>query len=105
MKNNKRFLITLCAFVAIILGALFIGGVRYNIEALRRILSMEGIILSDAIGINRGFNGVVNGVILNTLITTSWALIIVKLTKMPVEGPVFVGIFTIAGFTFVGKNL
>ena len=105
MKNNKKFLITLCSFVTIILAALFIGDVNDNIAALGRILSMEGILLSDAIGINRGFDGVVNGVLLNTFITTGWALIIVKLTKVPFEGPVFAGVFTVAGFTFVGKNL
>lgn len=105
MKKNTKFIIAVAIFITIILLALFVGDVGDNIRALGRILSMEGILLSDALGINRDYGGALNGLVLNTFITVGTALMIIKLAKVPLEGAVIAGIFTIAGFTFVGKNL
>ena len=98
-------MITTLAFTIIILLALFIGDIGDNIRAFIRILEAPGILLTDPLGINRNYGGNLNGLILNTFLTTGLSLIIVKLSKTPFEGVIMASIFTVAGFTFIGKNV
>lgn len=105
MKNNSKTLITIIAFVAIIFLALFMGDIGNNIRAFLRLLEAPGLLLTDHLSINRNYGGNMNGLLINTLLTTGLSLIIVKLSKTPFEGGVIASIFTIAGFTFIGKNI
>jgi len=105
MKNISKTMITTVAFVATILLALFWGDVGDNLRAFLRLLEAPGLLLTDHISINRDFGGNMNGLIINTMLTTGLSLIIVKASKTPFEGGVIASIFTVAGFTFIGKNV
>ena len=105
MKKNTITKITALSFVIIILLALFIGNVNDNFRALIRILESPGILLSDSIAINRYYNGIINGFVLNLFLTVGLCLILVKISKVPFEGVIIAGVFTVAGFTFIGKNV
>jgi len=105
MKNYSKTMITTIAFIATILLALFIGDVGDNIRAFLRLLEGPGLLLTDHLSINRDYGGNMNGQIINTFLTTGLSLIVVKLSKTPFEGGVIASIFTVAGFTFIGKNV
>jgi len=105
MKNNSKTRITTVAFVATILLALFIGDIGDNLRAFLRLLEAPGLLLTDHMSINRYYGGNMNGLIINTFLTTGLSLLIVKLSKTPFEGGVIASIFTVAGFTFIGKNV
>ena len=98
-------MITTIAFVVVILLALFIGDIGDNLRAVMRLLEAPGLLLTDHLSINRDYGGNMNGLIINTFLTTGLSLIIVKLSKTPFEGGVIASIFTVAGFTFIGKNV
>ena len=104
MKKNSKTILTTVAFVAIILLAFLIGDMGDNLRAYWRILSSPAILLSDPQSINSGYGGNLNAIVMNTLTTTGISLLIVKFSKTPFEGGVIASIFTIAGFTFIGKN-
>ena len=105
MKKNTMTLLTATSFILIILLALFIGDIGDNFRALVRILESPGILLTDSIAINREYNGILNGFILNLFLTVGLCLIFVKIAKVPFEGVIIAGVFTVAGFTFIGKNV
>jgi hypothetical protein len=105
MKNNSKIMITTVAFIATILLALFIGDIGDNIRALIRILEAPGILLTDPLSINRDYGGNLNALIANLFLTTGLSLLVVKFSKAPFEGGVIASIFTVAGFTFIGKNV
>jgi len=105
MKKNQVTTITAVSFIIIILLALFIGNISDNFNALIRILEAPGILLSDSIAVNRDYNGILNGFVLNLFLTVGLCLILVKISKAPFEGVVIAGVFTVAGFTFIGKNV
>jgi len=104
MKKNSKTIITALSFIIIILLALFIGDISDNFNALMRILESPGILLSDSIAINRDYNGILNGFVLNLFLTVGLSLIFIKIANAPFEGAVIAGVFTVAGFTFIGKN-
>jgi len=104
MKKNTITIITVLSFLLIILLALFIGDVGDNFNALMRILKAPGILLTDSIAVNRYYNGILNGFVLNLFLTVGLCLIVVKKSKAPFRGVVIAGVFTVAGFTFIGKN-
>ena len=105
MKKHSKTTITTIIFLIIILLALLIGDMGDNIRALIRILEAPGLLLTDPLGINRDYGGNLNGLILNTFLTTGLSLLVVKFSKTPFEGVIIASIFTVAGFTFIGKNL
>jgi len=105
MKNISKTIITALAFITVILLALFIGDVSDNVRAFIRILESPGLLLTDPLSINRYYGGNLNALILNLFLTTGLSLLIVKFSKTPFEGGVIASIFTIAGFTFIGKNI
>jgi len=89
----------------VILLALLIGDSGDNFRALMRILQAQGILLSDSIVINQDYGGLLNGLVLNTFLTVGLNLLLIKTLKVPFRGGVIAGLFTIAGFTFLGKNV
>lgn len=105
MKKKSLTLITMITFLTIILLALFIGDMNDNMRALIRILKAPGILLTDSIAVNQGYNGILNGVVLNLFLTVGLNLILIKRFKVPISGAVIAAIFTIAGFTLMGKNV
>jgi len=105
MRKNSKTKITTVAFVSTILLALLIGDMGDNIRAFLRLLEAPGLLLTDHLSINRDYGGNMNGLIINTFLTTGLSLIIVKWSKAPFEGGVIASIFTVAGFTFIGKNV
>jgi len=105
MLKNKITIITTFSFLLIIILATLVGSPRENIDAFLRILQTPGLLLTDHIGINRDFGGNLNGLIINTFLTTGLSLLIVKFSKTPFEGGVIASVFTVAGFTFIGKNV
>jgi len=105
MKKHSTAIITAVSFTVAILLALFIGDIGDNIRAFIRILEMPGILLTDPLSINRYEGGNLNALILNLFLTTGLSLLVVKFSKTPFEGGVIASIFTVAGFTFIGKNV
>ena len=105
MKKHSITLVTTLSFIIIILSALLIGNIADNFRALIRILEAPGILLSDFISINRGYGGVLNGLVLNMFLTVGLNLLLIKIFKVPLRGSIIAGIFTVAGFTFFGKNV
>jgi len=105
MKKHSKTIITAISFITIILLTLFIGDIGDNIRALIRILESPGILLTDPLSINRDYGGNLNALIINLFLTTGLSLLVVKFSKAPFEGGVIASIFTVAGFTFIGKNV
>ena len=98
-------MLTILAFILIILLTLLIGDVGDNVRAFWRIITAPGLLLTDPLSINRDYGGNLNGLLMNTFLTTGLSLLIVKLSKTPFEGVIIASIFTVAGFTFIGKNV
>ena len=105
MKKRSKTTLTTVAFVVGILLALLIGNWSDNIRSFVRILESPGLLLTDPLSINRYESGNLNALILNLFLTTGLSLLIVKFSKTPFEGGVIASIFTVAGFTFIGKNV
>lgn len=105
MKKVSKTTITTLTFITIILLSLFIGDTGDNIRAFIRILEAPGLLLTDSLSLNRDYGGNLNALIINLFLTTGLSLMIVKFSKTPFEGGVIASIFTVAGFTFIGKNV
>lgn len=105
MKKINNTTITTLAFLLVILLALLIGDIGDNLRAFMRLMEAPGLLLTDHLSINRDYGGNMNGLIINTFLTTGLSLLIVKFSKTPFEGGVIASIFTVAGFTFIGKNV
>lgn len=97
--QKARFRILLIYCLALMVFGILIGGLLPSLLGLKTILKTPGVLISDFIAIAG-----IGAAFLNAGLVSLIALLIIKLTKIRISGPVIAAFFTIAGFALFGKN-
>jgi hypothetical protein len=98
-KLKQNMLVPYLGFAFLILAFVFASPGEL-ISGMGIILTSPSILLTDYIAIAG-----LGPSLLNSAIMILFSYGIVRLTKIPISGPVFAGLLTIAGFSFFGKNI
>ncbi|WP_208558677.1 DUF1576 domain-containing protein [Marinilactibacillus kalidii] len=87
--------------------SLFLIGVSFLLDSPSEIFKGQGIILTTASNLTTDYFELtsVGATFFNSGILTLHALVLIKLTKAEINGPLIAAIFTVAAFSFFGKNL
>ena len=96
----KQHMLIPLIFGVLIIIAFTIEPIDQMLQGFVRILLSKSILVSDYLLI-----GGLAATLLNVSLTVMLNLLIIKLLKLKMTGPIFACILTIAGFAFFGKNL
>ncbi|WP_350344342.1 DUF1576 domain-containing protein [Proteinivorax tanatarense] len=100
VKENIKELVTLFYLVALLIIGIIIQPPAQFFDGLASILTTEGLLITDYMEVGGVGPTLANGAIVGLI-----GFALVKINRVPFNGPVLAAIFTMVGFGFFGKNI
>ncbi len=95
----RKMVLPLIIIILFVMAFLF-GSISDTFEGYLRILTSPSVLISDYLYI-----GGLSATLFNVATIMLLNLVMIKILDLKLNGPIFAGILTIAGFSFFGKNL
>jgi hypothetical protein len=100
IKRMKQDMLLPVIFGTLFFVSLFMSPIQETLEGFLAILLSKSILVTDYLVV-----GGLSATLLNVSLTVLLNLWIIKRLKLEMNGPIFAGLLTIAGFAFFGKNM